>query len=219
MLVVTFFQHSHDPNIAWKYFGKRVSQCFATAFVCAIVTPLRISAGMIAAMQVSLYVEYTLRDTAFIAILAWMMYVMYLYGCLRFREAKPQGSAPRAKKQSPPNFSSFFCFAWLFYVIIFNYLANLHFQPLFVGIQARFYMQPNLLVVISSAMMLFHIFRCVPLSSLLVRVIIVLLYLVACFYRARCNKNMYFNTSFMYESLYRSCLCCRLGKSVARFPQ
>jgi hypothetical protein len=178
-------------------------------------------------MQVSLYVEYTLRDTAFIAILAWMMYVMYLYGCVRFREAKTQGSASRAKKQSLPNFSSFFCFAWLFYVVVFNYLANLHFQPLFVGIQARFYMQPNLLVVISSAMMLFHIFKCVPLSSSLVRIYTILLhfFVFSCMFlhtnitHIHSNKNMQFNTVFMYESRFRSCLCCRLGKSVARFPQ
>lgn len=128
-------------------------------------------------MQVSLYVEYTLRDTAFIAILAWLMYALCLYGVVTRRSSKPRAPVARAPKSYiQPNFSSFFCSAWFFYVIVFNYLANLHFQPLFVGIQARFYMQPNLLVVISSALMLFHVFKCLPTSHTLVRLTVPLMF-------------------------------------------
>lgn len=128
-------------------------------------------------LQVSLYLEYTLRDTAFIAVLAWLMYALCIGGS--FVNSKPQSRdiASRAVKRSRrPNFPSFFCFSWLLYVIVFNYLANLHFQPLFVGIQARFYMQPNLHVVISSALMLFQIFKCLPHSSVVVRVTVPLMF-------------------------------------------
>lgn len=110
-----------------------------------------------------------MRDSAFIAVLAWLMYALSFYGIF-VRSSKLRDSATRTAKQlSPPNFSRFFCTAWLVYVIIFNYLANLHFQPLFVGIQARFYMQPNLLVTASSALMLFQMYRWLPLSHALVR--------------------------------------------------
>jgi hypothetical protein len=121
-------------------------------------------------LQVALYAEYTMRDSAFIAVLAWLMYALSFYGMFNVRSSKLRESATRTPKQHcPPNFSRFFCTAWLVYVIIFNYLANLHFQPLFVGIQARFYMQPNLLVTASSALMLFQIYRWLPLSHAVVR--------------------------------------------------
>ena len=124
--------------------------------------------------------EYTLRDTAFIAVLAWVMYAVYLYSIAAAQANNSRVTSVRGpKKRSRPNFSSFFCFAWLFYVIVFNYLANLHFQPLFVGIQARFYMQPNLLVVISSALMLFQIFRCLALSSAWVRFIVPMMFVLS----------------------------------------
>jgi hypothetical protein len=108
------------------------------------------------------------------------MYAVCLYGIVAAQANSSRTSSARGpKKRSPPNFSSFFCCAWLFYVIVFNYLANLHFQPLFVGIQARFYMQPNLLVVISSALMLFHIFRCMALSSSWVRFTVPMMFLLS----------------------------------------
>ncbi len=123
--------------------------------------------------------EYTLRDTAFIAILAWFMYAVYLYGIVASQVNNSRSSSVRGpKKRSRPNFCSFFCVAWLFYVIVFNYLANLHFQPLFVGIQARFYLQPNILVVISSALMLFQIFRCLALSTYWMRFTVSVMFLL-----------------------------------------
>lgn len=129
--------------------------------------------SLIRPTQVSLYVEYTLRDTAFIAVLAWLMFALYIGGSFIVRKTK------HVKKSTRPNFPSFFCISWLIYIIVFNYLANLHFQPLFVGIQARFYMQPNLLVVISSALMLFQIFKCLPLSHSLVRVTVPLMFVLS----------------------------------------
>lgn len=123
--------------------------------------------------------EYTLRDTAFISILAWVMYAVYLYGIVAAHVKNSRSSSVRGpKKRSRPNFCSFFCVSWLLYVIVFNYLANLHFQPLFVGIQARFYMQPNLLVVISSALLLFQIFRCLGLSTFWVRFTVPVMFLL-----------------------------------------
>jgi len=135
------------------------------------------------ALQVSLYVEYTLRDTAFIAVLAWLLYVLWIYGAAKglvIRKRDSRDTAPPVvKKQIRPNYSSFFCAAWLVYVIIFNYLANLHFQPLFVGIQARFYMQPNLLVVTSSAILMFQVFKFFPVSNSVVRAVVPLLFLLS----------------------------------------
>eukprot|EP00475_Leptophrys_vorax_P037040 TRINITY_DN6334_c0_g1_i1.p1 TRINITY_DN6334_c0_g1~~TRINITY_DN6334_c0_g1_i1.p1 ORF type:complete len:741 (-),score=147.68 TRINITY_DN6334_c0_g1_i1:51-2273(-) len=48
--------------------------------------------------------------------------------------------------------------AWLLYVIAFHYLANLDLRPLFLGVQMRFWQQPNLIV---------YVFAGVGLSTLL----------------------------------------------------
>ena len=128
----------------------------------------------------SLYVEYTLRDTAFIAVLAWLLYVLWIYGVAKgAMTRKRENTSSAVKRQNRPNFSSFFCVSWLVYVIIFNYLANLHFQPLFVGIQARFYMQPNVLVVTSSALLLFQIFKFFPVPNSAVRVAVPLMFVLS----------------------------------------
>jgi hypothetical protein len=108
------------------------------------------------------------------------MYAFIIGGFFVVRKIKTRDSASRNfKKISRPNFPRFFCFSWLIYVIVFNYLANLHFQPLFVGIQARFYMQPNLHVVISSALMLFQIFKWLPHSGTVVRITVPLMFILS----------------------------------------
>jgi hypothetical protein len=134
-------------------------------------------------LQVALYVEYTLRDTAFIAVLAWLLFALLVVG---FAQAMGLRRAGRSVSEiRRPNFPAFFFSAWLCYVVVFNYLANLHFQPLFVGIQARFYMQPNLLVAISSALMMFQILKFFLVDHSVVRIMVPMLFVLSAWQIAR----------------------------------